>query len=424
MAQDDHFMTFADWQLLGPEAAAREIRRRVEERFNPQQRRAVFAAVPEEAALAAAFASAPPTAPLRGVPYVLKDMFDVAGLPTFAGSSFLPEVRPAPAQESQIVRTLREAGAVLSGKTHLFEFAWGLTGQNANYGDCEHPGFPGRTTGGSSSGSAAAVAAGVVPLAIGTDTGGSIRVPAAFCGLFGYRGTPREAWIADGVPLSPSFDTIGWLTRSAADMRSALSALVGLEASPARPRGCYLEMPGLDPEVASACAAAAGAFAGPADSLTRGELVERFAPAAEIYGVLAGTETWKIHRKWADRYRARYGPLVQDRLDRARAISLAQVAAVEPSQAVLKRAWAEFFQAHDFLVMAATPFPALSREGFTPANRLAMLGLTGPASLAGLPVLTIPVPLPSGMTTALQIIVNHPRSPVIPWALGAAQSSA
>src|SRR5579859_2495999 len=169
-------MTFADWQLLGPQAAAREIRRRVEERLDPLQRRAAFACVPDEAALAAAFAAAPPGSPLRGVPYALKDMFDVSGFPTYAGSSFLPEVRPAPTAESRVVHALRDAGAVFAGKTHLFEFAWGLTGQNAHYGDCERPGSPGRTTGGSSSGSAAAVAADIVPFAIGTDTGGSIRV--------------------------------------------------------------------------------------------------------------------------------------------------------------------------------------------------------------------------------------------------------
>jgi amidase/aspartyl-tRNA(Asn)/glutamyl-tRNA(Gln) amidotransferase subunit A len=416
-------MTFAEWQLLGPEAAAREVRRRADERLSATQRGAVLASLLDEPTLEAGFAAAPPSGPLRGVPYLLKDLFDVAGQPTFAGSSFLPEVRPTPAEPSQIVRTLREAGAVFAGKTHLFEFAWGLTGQNAHYGDCEHPRFPGRTTGGSSSGSAAAVAAGVVPLAIGTDTGGSIRVPAAFCGVFGYRGVPHDRWISDAVPLAPAFDTAGWFTRTAPDMRTAIAALVGLAADSGAPRGCYLEMPGLEPEVAAACAAAAAPWAPAADTLTRAELLNRFAPAAEIYGVLAGTETWRIHRKWAERYRSRYGPLVRDRLDRARAISLAQVAAVEPSQANLRHAWSMFFQAYDFLVMAATPFPALTREGFTPANRLTMLGLTAPASLAGLPVLTLPVALSSGLSTALQVVVSHPRSPAIPWALARAPQS-
>jgi len=139
-----------------------------------------------------------------GDPYLLKDLFDVPGLPTRAGSSFLPEVREVPAVASRIVREMGAAGAVLAGKTHLFEFAWGLTGENAHFGDCEHPRFQGRTSGGSSSGSAAAVAAGIVPLAIGTDTGGSVRVPAAFCGIYGYRGAPGSPLISDAVPLAPA----------------------------------------------------------------------------------------------------------------------------------------------------------------------------------------------------------------------------
>ena len=410
-------MTFGEWQQLAPEAAAREVRRRAEAHLSVSQRRAALAVLLDEAALQASFASAPVGSPLRGVPYLLKDLFDVTGLPTFAGSSFLPEVRPAAGQDSQIVRELKAAGAVLAGKSQLFEFAWGLTGENAHYGDCEHPGFPGRTSGGSSSGSAAAVAADVVPFAIGTDTGGSIRVPAAFCGVFGFRGMPRDAWITDAVPLAPSFDTAGWFTRTAQDMKTAIAALVGLRTGEKAPRGCYLDMPGVDPEVAAACAAAAADLAVPADGIARGELLDKFAPAAEIYGVLAGTETWKIHKKWADRYRPRYGPLVRDRLDRARAISRAQVAAVEPSHAALKLAWEKFFLAYDFLVMAASPFPAPAKADLTPANRLRMRGLTGPATLAGLPVLTIPVPLPSGMSTGLQVIVNHPQSPAISWAL-------
>jgi amidase/aspartyl-tRNA(Asn)/glutamyl-tRNA(Gln) amidotransferase subunit A len=410
-------MNFGEWQQLSPEAAAHEVRRRAEANLSAAQRRAVVATLPGEAALAAAFAKAPADSPLRGVPYMLKDLFDVVGEPTFAGSSFLPEVRPTPGQDSRIVRDLRAAGAVYSGKVHMFEFAWGLTGENAHYGDCERPGFPGRTSGGSSSGSAAAVAADVVPFAVGTDTAGSIRLPAAFCGVYGFRNVPGDPWMSDGVPLAPSFDTAGWFTRSAGDMRTVLSALVGIRSGERAPRGCYLEMPGLEPEVAAACRKAAASLAPAADGATRDELVEKFASAAELYGVLAGLESWKFHKKWADRYRARYGPLVQARLDRARAISQAQVAAVEPSYAAIKITWTKFFQAYDFLVMPSSPFPALAKEDCTPANRLRMLGLTAPASLAGLPAVAIPVPLPSGMSTGIQVIANHPQSPVFGWAL-------
>jgi aspartyl-tRNA(Asn)/glutamyl-tRNA(Gln) amidotransferase subunit A len=417
-------MSFGEWQHLRPEDAAREVRRRADACLNASQRKTAIAFLLDEPALAAAFAAAPPASPLRGVPYMLKDLFDVEGLPTFAGSSFLPEVRPSPGKNSGIVRDLAAAGGVMAGKTHLFEFAWGLTGENAHYGDCDHPRFPGRTSGGSSSGSAVAVAADVVPLAIGTDTGGSIRVPAAFCGIFGYRGVPGDGWISDAVALAPSFDAAGWFTRTAADMRQVLGALVGLRTNDQQtPKGCYLEMPGLDPEVAEACRSAAEELTSPADASTKAELLAKFAPAAETYGVLAGLESWKIHRKWAEKHRGRYGPLLQDRLDRARGISQAQVAAVEPSYDALRLTWTKFFLSYDYLIMPASPFPALAKADCTQANRLRMMDLTTPASLGALPVLTIPVPLPSGMSTGIQVILNHPQSPVLSWVLDVCRQS-
>jgi amidase/aspartyl-tRNA(Asn)/glutamyl-tRNA(Gln) amidotransferase subunit A len=422
---DSFPVTFGEWQQLAPEAAALEVRRRVEAYLPQSQRKAAIAVLFDEERLEAGFAAAPRGAPLRGAPYLLKDLFDAEGLPTFAGSSFLPEVRPNSGHDSRIVGDLFSAGAVMAGKTHLFEFAWGLTGENAHYGDVEHPRFSGRTSGGSSSGSAAAVAADVVPFAIGTDTGGSVRLPAAFCGIFGYRSVPGDAWISDAVPLAPRFDTVGWFTRTASDMSRALEALVGLRTSDRTPSGCYLEMPGLDPEVAAACRAAAAQLTQQADASSHGELLDKFASAAEIYGVLAGVESWKIHKKWAEKHRNRYGPLVQDRLDRARDISRAQIAAVEPSYEALKLTWTKFFLTYDYLLMPASPFPALLKADCTLANRLRMLSLTAPASLGALPVLTIPVPLPSGMSTGLQVIMNRPQSPVVSWALeNCRQSSA
>ena len=254
-------MTFGDWQQLSPEQAAREIHARVQSRLSPTQRRAVIAQLGTESEIAHGLAAVPRDRdrPLSGIPYLTKDLFDVARWPTFAGSTFLPEVRPV-SKDGACTRALADAGAVVVGKTQMNEFAYGITGENAHYGDCERPGFPGRVSGGSSSGSAAAVAAGIVPFATGSDTGGSVRLPAAFCGLFGFRGAPRDAWISDAFPLAPSFDTAGWFTANAADMRLALSALVGMCKSARRPRGCYLEMPNVDPDVAAACRAAADRF--------------------------------------------------------------------------------------------------------------------------------------------------------------------
>lgn len=409
-------MSFAEWQHLGPQAAAGELNRRIGSLLSPEQRLAAVAALLAPEALGEAFASAP-RGPLHGVPYLLKDLFDARGMATLGGSSFLGEVRPVPSLDSRIVRDLAASGAVLAGKTHLFEFAWGLTGQNAHYGDCEHPRFPGRTSGGSSSGSAVAVAAGIVPLSIGTDTGGSIRVPASFCGIYGYRGVPGDPWISDAVALAPSYDTAGWFTRTAGDMAATLEALLGPAGPGGQPRGCYLEMPGLDPDVALACRQAALALTGAADADTSSELLHAFSPAAEVYGVMAGAESWKLHRKWSEKYRARYGPLLLDRLERARAISPAQLAAVEPSWQTIRKAWEAYFATYDYLVMPATPCAALEASELTHANRLRLMGLTAPVSIAGLPALALPVELSSGLSTGLQVVARDPSSPAFRWAL-------
>lgn len=412
-------MTFRDWQEMSPSVAAREVHRRATTLLSLEQQRAIFARIASEAELAAHLSAVKSDARLARVPYLAKDLFDVAGVPTLAGSTFLPEVRPLPARDSALVTALATSGAVLAGKTHMHEFAYGITGENPHYGDCEHPRFPGRTTGGSSSGSAAAVAAGVVPLALGSDTGGSVRVPAAFCGLFGFRLTPRDAWIRDAIPLAPSYDTAGWFTATAADLRTSIDALVGLHRAERTPRGCYLEMPGLDPEVAAACRQAAATWTAPAAPDVREALLHAFARSVETYNTIVAVEAWAYHEPWAERYRARYSPGVWQRLTRAHSITPAQQEAARLDTLSIKAAWAEYFRTHDFLVLAASPTPALMKAECTLENRGRILTLTAPASIGGWPVVSIPVPLESGLTTGLQIVVNAPTSPVIAWALDA-----
>lgn len=419
-------MTVREWQALAPEAAAREVHGRIRHRLAPAQQRAVLAWVPDERRLAEALAAASegPDRPLAGVPFFAKDLFDVAGVPTFAGSTFLPEVRPPSAADGAFIRAARSTGMVCAGKTHLHEFAYGITGENPHYGDCEHPRFPGRTTGGSSSGSAAVVAAGIAPVALGTDTGGSIRVPAAFCGLFGFRMLPQDVWIRDAFPLAPSFDTAGWFTATAADMRLVLGALVGLRSTPRPLHGCYFEPPGLDPEVAEACRTAAERFAPGADAATEAELRHGFAEALATYNATVALEAWEVHRAWADRYRDRYDPAVWQRLNRVHALSPAEIDHAAGSRAAIRLLWTKFFLTYDYLVLPAAPCAALPKAGCTPENRARMLTLGAPASIGGLPVLTVPIPLPSGLTAGLQVVVNHPRSPVLFSALGRAEEDA
>jgi len=410
-------MTIHDWQRLAPGEAARELLHRARTRLSPEQQHAVFAHLPSELDLVEELALADRKAPLGGVPYFAKDLFPVAGEGMLAGSTFLPEVRPPSEHDATIVRRLQAAGAVLAGRTHLHEFAYGITGENPHYGDCEHPRFPGRTTGGSSSGSAAAVAADVVPFAIGTDTGGSVRLPAAFCGLYGMRLTPRNPLIADAFPLAPSFDTAGWFAATAAAMATVTTALIGPGLAAKAPVGTYLELPGLDPEVASACAGAATRIGRPADRSTREELLAVFAQSVDSYNTIVADEAWAVHRPWAARYQDRYDPGVWQRLNRVHTLTAPQRESALHAAAAIRRAWQHYFRTNDFLLLPASPCAALTKTECTLANRTRILALTTPASVGGLPVLTIPVPLPSGLTTGLQVVVPAATSPAITWIL-------
>ena len=409
-------MTFASWRDLAPTAAARRVRDAVA-RLSPAQQRATVAAMPTEEALTERFAAANRAAPFGAIPYFAKDLYDVAGEPTQAGSTFLAEIRPLPAHDSALIARLRELGAVLAGKAQLHEFAYGLTGENPHYGDCEHPRFPGRTTGGSSSGSAALVAAGVVPFALGTDTGCSVRLPAAFCGLYGLRLTPGDRWIRDVFPLAPSFDTAGWFTATAADLLHAHGALVGWREAGREPRGVYLAWPDLDPAIKAACAQAAARIATPAAADLQRDLQEGFAPASGAYSTIVAHEGSHGHRAWFERYRDRYDPAVRARLEGGAALTTAQIDAANAVCAAVRRRWTQVFLGYDFLVMPVAPCAALTKAESTLVNRQRILALTAPASVGGLPVLTLPVPLPDGLSAGLQVVVNHPQSPVIPWVL-------
>jgi aspartyl-tRNA(Asn)/glutamyl-tRNA(Gln) amidotransferase subunit A len=412
-------MTLRDWQALSPATAAAEIHRRARTLLSPGQQRAVLAWLCPEPELAARFAAAPRDRPLGGVPFFAKDLFDFPGTPTFAGSVFLPEVRPAPPAGGSFAHALDAAGAVFAGKTHLHEFAYGITGENPHYGDVDRPGFPGRTTGGSSSGSAAAVAAGLVPFALGSDTGGSVRVPAAFCGVFGLRLAPREPWIADAFPLSPTCDTAGWFTRSGADLRVTLQALLPAAdvAGATAPRGLYLELPGLDPEVAAACRSAAAAFSPASDPAAAEALRAAFAPTLEAYHTIVAREAWTVHAAWAERYRERYDPVVWPRLQRAHALTPAQHASADATLAAVRAGWRAYFARYDYLLLPATPCAAPTKAECTPDLRTRLITLTAPASLGGQPVLTIPLALPSGLTTGLQFVVPAVTGPALRWAL-------
>ena len=413
-------LPFKTWQAMTPAQAAREVQTRIGA-LSPEFRKAALAWLRPENDLADELADGDGRQALRGVPFLLKDLFDLAGVPMLAGSTFLDQVRPLPTHDSEIATRLRARGAGCAGKSQLVEFASGLTGENPHYGDCPHPQFPDRLSGGSSSGSAALVAAGVVPLSVGTDTGGSIRVPAAFCGLHGFRLTPRDVLIADAFSLSPTMDTAGWFTADAADMLATWEAMIGGAPSPNVPRGCYLPMSTLltsaDPEISRACDEAAARWGGRADPRIETLLLESWEGSVDAYLTIGMSEANAVHRDWLGPYRDHYDPLVWQRFHDAANYPAEKNAAARAKQKEIWATWRQFFLSYDFLVLPAAPCPAPRKADCTVELRRSIIRLTAPASLGGLPVLSLPVPLPSGMTAGLQIIVPVANSPVIPWML-------
>ena len=470
-------LPFSAWQAMAPAEASREVHTRVAA-LPEKLRSAALAWLRPEAELAVELGQtetvggalcpdslaieavpsghkAPPTvkpsgasklAPtknklrLQGVPYLLKDLFDVAGLPTKAGSTFLDKVRPT-LGDSTIVQRLRESGAAFAGKTHLVEFASGLTGENPHYGDCPHPHFLDHLSGGSSSGSAALVSAGVVPLSVGTDTGGSVRVPAAWCGLYGFRLTPGDPLIGDAFPLAPTMDTAGWFTANPSDMLTAWRALavgrVNRPDEPSRsiaahpedspyhqtklPRGCYLPGRALLPSIAlsvdAACEQAAAPFATRADAATETALLSSWQNAVDAYVTIGMSEAHAVHRDWLAPFREHYDPIIWQRFTDAGHYPAEKIAAARATLQQVRETWAQFFASYDFLVLPSVPTSAPTKAECTAELRRSILALTAPASLGGLPCLSLPVALLSGLSAGLQVILPAANSPVVPWIL-------
>ncbi len=412
-------VNFDAWKVAvqrDPLAAAgmlcREIRRLPED-----VRRATLVELTSEEELARSMAAVDGKGVLAGVPYLVKDLFHLKGKPTRAGSCFLDTVMSPPQASAQIVDEVNALGAVCAGKTQLVEFAYGMTGENPHYGDCPHPHFAGVLSGGSSSGSAWAVGSGLVPLAFGTDTAGSIRVPAAFCGIYGIRLNTEK--LSQGVfPLAPSYDTVGWFTNNAQDMQTLCSAWLGDTFFSARERALYISdaVPFEDEELGRACAQVANKLQTEEDPELSQWFKHSWASVAFTYFVLSSYEASAVHRDWLDPMRAQYDPVVWQRLDQGRRWSESELAMAHRVRATVIERFADYFETYEALVLPVTPLPSPRKGAMTEKFRRSLLTLNTPASLAGLPVLTLPVRLADGRSGGLQVIFPSVEAMNIsPW---------
>ena len=360
-------------------------------------------------------AAAEPVGPLHGVAVGVKDLIDAVGLPTRCGSAILAGAPPA-AADAPVVARLRAAGAVVVAKLHTHEFAYGPVGDTAATGPARNPHDPTRITGGSSSGSAAAVAAGHLALAVGTDTGASVRTPAALCGVTGFK--PRRGLLpGEGVfPLAESFDTVGLLAADVASVAYAWDVLRGRTAGGWRPSGGGLHglrvgLPA-DPYWTPADPALADAVAAAARDLERAgaEIVDVSTPdvaeLAATYPVITGAEAYATHREWFAARRDEYQPATAQRLaEQAEAPAHRYVDAQRARRRLGARMVEHVGATADVLLTAttrlrATPIGTSEVDGLP--VRSAMLALTSPFNVTDRPAVSVPVPVP-GLPAGVQL---------------------
>ena len=352
--------------------------------------------------------------PLTGLTFAAKDLFDVAGYPTGSGNPDWQRQNPVPGRHAWAVQTLLDAGATLIGKTVTDEVSLGILGENAFDGTPVNSAAPDRVPGGSSSGSAAAVAAGLCDLALGTDTGGSVRVPASFCGLYGIRPTHGRLDLSGMLPQAPSSDTTGWFARDAGTFARAAEVMFGEETPAALPTRLIV-------------ATDAFGFAEPETRAALRPLVDRLGaligdvhddimapPGLSVWGraqrTLQPAEAWATFKDWIERDNPRF------------AFNVARGLIMGATMPEGELAWARLMRREararlDYLLppgailcLPTTPFPAPKKNLPLPeqnAAREQILCLCAHGGLAGLPQLNIPGAHLDGAPVGLSIMAAH-----------------
>lgn len=367
--------------------------------------------------------------PLMGVPFAVKNLFDIAGLPTRAGSKINVD-GPRAARDGALVRKLEDAGAILVGGLNMGEYAYDFTGENSHYGPSRNPRDTTRMSGGSSGGSGAAVAAGEVPLALGSDTNGSIRVPSSLCGLFGLKPTYGRLSRAGSFPFVDAFDHLGPIARSTEDLALSFDAMQGWDpddpvctdrpAEPTLPRllegidglriaiaGDYFARGG-EPEAFEAVATVAKAL-----GATRTVVLPEAAAARAAAYVITAIEGGQVH---LPRLRTRPQDFDPDTRERFMAGLLLPGAWYVKAQRFRRRYRAnvlKVFEEADIVLAPATPCTApklgqvMMKLGGVDLPVRANLGLfTQPISFIGLPVVVAPLQRPGGLPIGVQIIAK------------------
>jgi amidase len=334
--------------------------------------------------------------PLAGRTLAVKDLFDVAGLVTGAGTPAWADGRAPAETDAPAVAALRRAGARVVGKTVTDELAWSLNGENVHYGTPENPAAPGRIPGGSSAGSAASVAGGLAEIGLGTDTGGSVRLPASYCGIWGVRPTHGRLSLAGTVPLAPSYDTVGWFARDPTLLGLVGEVLLGAD-PPRRPARLLLAedlfarvAPPHDTALRAAAHGLADRLGLAPEPVTLAE--DGIAAWRAVFRICQSAEVWESHGAWVRSADPAFGPGIKERFAMAAALDRDEVAAARARRAeIAARMDALLDDALLLVPGAGGPPPPRGLTGAALDDvRDRALDILCPAGHAGLPQLALP----------------------------------
>lgn len=351
------------------------------------------------------------TGPLAGLNVAVKDMYDIAGERTGGGNpDWLAAQQPA-AKNASVVQKLLDAGATITGKTICDEFFYSIAGVNAHYGTPNNPRAPGRLPGGSSSGSASAAASEACDIAIGSDTGGSIRVPASFCGLYGIRTTHGRVDLTGAMHMAESFDVCGWFANGPGTFRKVGDVLLEGTSTTAAITGLAMLSDAFaeaDPEVAELVQQGLTAMAGELPSSS----IQRIAPDGldvwrEAFRIIQSREIWSVYGDFVERVKPKFGPGVAERFAAAATVTAEQAAEARVMQERARDRIRGIAQPGTLLVLPTCPAiaplthaPNEAHEAF----RVRAMRMTCIAGLSGLPQVSLPVGTLGGRPVGLSFI--------------------
>lgn len=351
--------------------------------------------------------------PLAGLSVAVKDLFDWAGVPTGAGNPTWLATHPVPEADASALAALWNAGATLVGKTVTDELAYSIHGDNVHYGTPVNPASPERVPGGSSSGSASAVAAGLVEAALGTDTGGSIRVPAAYCGLYGLRTTHGLVDRSGVVELAPSFDTVGWLARDGATIEALAQVLLpelseewGWTNAWTLGDAFQGDGPLTDEATENALGRVLGRLGLTEGCLGLGTPFTDLERLRRTYATIQGWEAWQTHGPWITAHHPEFAPAVARRFVVASQVTANQVNDAREFAAEFRTALRAAL-GPGVLVIPATVGPAPLKdapEAEVDETRARTMRLTCLAGLAGLPQITLPFRGADGLSRGVGLL--------------------